>query len=116
MTGMVVSPLYIHPFLPSSCHMWFALVDSCWNISILVTLVMVWSFEFESDAGLQIRFRTFDTGFICASAIGYYISNPILDVDKKECVIFRLFVDVVEICSVLYVIIHYKYRHKYRHG
>jgi hypothetical protein len=39
--------------------------------------------------GLQIRFRTFDTGFICASAIGYDISSPILKVDKQQRFIFR---------------------------
>jgi 16S rRNA A1518/A1519 N6-dimethyltransferase RsmA/KsgA/DIM1 with predicted DNA glycosylase/AP lyase activity len=38
---------------------------------------------------LQIRFRTFDTGFICASAIGYHISNPILEADTPESFIFR---------------------------
>jgi hypothetical protein len=40
----------------------------CWNISVLVIMVTVWSFEFQSYAGLQI----------CGSAIVYYISNPTL--------------------------------------
>jgi hypothetical protein len=37
---------------------------------------------------LQTHFRTFDTGFICASAIRYYIISPILDVDIQEIFIF----------------------------
>jgi hypothetical protein len=57
--------------------------------SVLIIIVTVWSFEFQSYAGLQIHFRTFDTGFICASAIGYYISNPILEVERQESFIFR---------------------------
>jgi hypothetical protein len=36
----------------------------CRNISVLGMMVTVWSFEFQSCAGLQTRFRTFDTGFI----------------------------------------------------
>jgi hypothetical protein len=40
----------------------------------------VWSLESQSYAGLQIRFRTFDTGLICRSAIAYYICNPTLEV------------------------------------
>jgi hypothetical protein len=44
---------------------------------------------YRLHAGLQTRFRTFDTGFICASAIRYYISGPILDVDIEEGFIFR---------------------------
>jgi hypothetical protein len=44
---------------------------------------------FRLHTGLQTRFRTFDTGFICASAIRYYISSPILDVDRKGEFYFR---------------------------
>jgi hypothetical protein len=58
--------------------------SSCRNISVLVIMGAVscflWLPRFgHIDAGLQTRFRTFDTGFICASAIRYYISNTSLD-------------------------------------
>jgi hypothetical protein len=43
---------------------------------------------FRLHSGLQTHFRTFDTGFICASAIRYYISSPILDVDMEAIFIF----------------------------
>jgi hypothetical protein len=43
---------------------------------------------FRLHSGLQTNFRIFDTGFICASAIRYYISSPILNVDMQEIYIF----------------------------
>jgi hypothetical protein len=43
---------------------------------------------FRLHAGLQTHSRTFDTGFICASAVRYYTSSPILDVDIKGGFIF----------------------------
>jgi hypothetical protein len=53
------------------------------NISVLVFVFRMVT-AFWLYAGLQTRFRTFDTGFIRASSIGYYISSPILEVDKRE--------------------------------
>jgi hypothetical protein len=43
---------------------------------------------FWLHSGLQPHFHTFDTGFICALVICYYISSPISDVDIQEIFIF----------------------------
>jgi hypothetical protein len=61
----------------------------CRNISVLVIMgtvsCLVWLPRFGYMQGCRPgRFRTFDTGFICASAIRYYITSPILDVDMEQ--------------------------------
>jgi tRNA A-37 threonylcarbamoyl transferase component Bud32 len=57
---------------------------------------------FRLHAGLQTRFHTFDTGFICALAIRYYISSPILDVDIQRRFIFVTWSTWNLQCTVLF--------------
>jgi hypothetical protein len=69
---------------------------------------------FWLHAGLQTRFRTLDTGFICASAIRYYVSSPILDVDMQGSFIVKVVMNNNE--GVVEVGLYEKIFHKALNG
>jgi hypothetical protein len=65
----------------------------CWDITVLVIISMVWVFLWLPGLGhiqgCRPNLRAFDTGFICGSAIVYYISNCALEVIVQESFIFH---------------------------